>query len=494
MGNAVRYHRRRAVVFGRRHYFLRMRALRRRLSILSVLLVLAGSVIASPAARAAAAPQPAVVPASPAPGTFTIAIFPDTQNEVFGADQRFANRTRWLADNRSALNLAFVLHTGDMMNWDTADHAQYVVARSAMSKLDAAGIPWIPAIGNHDTAAVCPGGSACPNQSAHDNLRRTATFNQYFPLSRFPWVDGVFEAGKIDNTWTTFTAGNEDWLVLNLELWPRPAVISWGRSVISAHPNHNVVIVTHSYLDGGGGIEQGNGGYGDTSPQYMYDNLVAPYSNVKLIFSGHVGTAGNRVDVRPDGSKVVSVLGTFHSDVTNPTQIMTVDTAAGTVSTKFYAPWDGATWPQYGKSVTGMRWASGFDPSAPTVGLRAMANNRIVTAESAGGQALIANRTAVDQWERFAWQSLGSNRVAIRALINQQFVTAESAGAQPLIANRRYLGQWETFDLVNNSDGTISLRSLANGRYITAEAGGGQPLIANRTAIGPWERFVLLPQ
>ena len=484
----------RSVRFGRRHYFSPMMRRRRPFSTLPLFLVLVASVFLVPVAQAAG-PRPASVLSSVAAGTFTIAVLPDTQNEVFGGDQRFANRTQWLVDNRNVLNLAFVLHTGDMMNWDTPDHSQYAVARSAMGKLDAAGIPWIPAIGNHDTAAVCPGGSACPNQSAHDNLRRTGTFNQYFPLSRFSWVDGTFEGGKIDNTWSTFAAGSQDWLVLNLELWPRPAVISWARDVIASRPSHNVIIVTHSYLNGGGGIEQGNGGYGDTSPQYMYDNLVAPYSNVKFVFSGHVGTAGSRVDVRPDGSKVVSVLGTFHSDDTNPTQIFTVDTAAGTVSTKFYAPWNGATWPQYGKSVSGMRWASsGIEPSVPIVGLRAVANDRIVTAEAAGGQSLIANRTVVDSWERFAWQSLAGGRVAIRATINRQFVTAESGGAQPLIANRPDLAQWETFDLINNPDGTISLRSLANGRYVTAEAGGGQPLIANRTAIGPWEKFVLLRQ
>lgn len=430
--------------------------------------------------------------AGPAPGVFTIAVIPDTQNEVFGADRRFADRTQWLVANRSVLNLAFVVHTGDMVNWDTPDHAQFELARSAMGRLDAAGIPWIPAIGNHDTAAVCPGGSACPNQSAHDNLRRTGTFNRSFPLVGFPWVDGTFEGGKIDNSWTTFTAGNEDWLVLGLELWPRPAVITWARSVIGSHPNHNVIIATHSYLTGGAAIEQGNGGYGDTSPRFMYDSLVAPYSNVKIVLSGHVGTAGNRVDVRPDGSKVVSVLGTFHSNDTNPTQLMTVDTAAGTVATRFYGPWNDATWPQYGLSVGGMRWASGVDPAAPTVALRATVNDRIVTAEAAGGQPLIANRGSVGAWERLAWQDLGGGRVAIRALVNGRFVTAEAAGAQPLIANRRSLGQWETFDVIANPDGTVSLRSRANGRYVTAEAGGSQPLVANRTAIGPWEKFVLL--
>jgi hypothetical protein len=253
-----------------------MRAARRSLSVVSILLLLTAAVAAPPAAQAHPVPQH-MAPAAPAvaPGAFSIAVIPDTQNEVFGSDQRFADRTQWLVNNRAALNLAFVLHTGDMMNWDTADHAQYAVARAAMQKLTDAGIPWIPAIGNHDTAAVCPGGSACPNQSAHDNLRRTSTFNQYFPVSKFPAVNGVFESGKVDNTWSTFSAGDEDWLVLNLELWPRTQAISWAREIVAGHPYHNVVIVTHSYLNGGGGIEQTNGGYGDTSPQYLYENLVA---------------------------------------------------------------------------------------------------------------------------------------------------------------------------------------------------------------------------
>jgi hypothetical protein len=42
--------------------------------------------------------------------------------------------------------------------------------------------------------------------------------------------------------------------------------------------------------------------------------------------------------------------------------------------------------------------ATGLDPS---ISFRAHANGRIVTAESAGTQPLIANRTAVGPWEEF---------------------------------------------------------------------------------------------
>ncbi|MFN8196989.1 MAG: metallophosphoesterase [Nakamurella multipartita] len=468
-----------------------MTELVRRRSIVMILLMLViAAVSGAGPVRASTLPAPAAVAAA-APGAFSLAVIPDTQQEVFGADTRFANRTQWLVDNRAALNLAFVLHTGDVVNWDTADHAQYAIARTAMQKLTSAGIPWIPAIGNHDTAAVCAGGSACPGQSAHVNVRGTATFNQYFPVSSFPAVNGTFESGKVDNAWSTFTAGNMDWLVLNLELWPRAQVISWARDVVAGHPQHNVIVVTHSYLNAGGGIEQGNGGYGDTSPQYLYDNLVRPFSNVKLVFSGHVGNAASRTDVRPDGSKVVSFLGAFHSNSTNPVQIVTIDPAAGSVSTRFYAPKDGATWPQYATTVTGVSWGPP-QPSGSWVALRAVANDRFVTAEAAGAQPLIANRTVAQGWERFILHSLGGNEVNLWSLASQRYVTAEAAGAQPLIANRAEALGWEQFELIDNGDGTVSFRARANNLLVTAEAAGAQSLVANRTAIGGWEKFVLV--
>lgn len=438
---------------------------------------------------AAASPQPRQAAES---GAFTIAVLPDTQNEVYGKDNRFINRTQWIRDNRSALNLKYVLHTGDVVSWDTTDHAQYGVASGAMAVLDNAGIPWMGAIGNHDTGAVCPGGSACPGKSASVTVRDTTTYNTYFPVSRFPQVEGLFEPGKIDNAWSTFSAGGTDWLVLTLELWPRPQVVDWAARVVSSHPDDNVIVVTHSYLNQDGAIEQGNGGYGATSPQYLYNKVVAPNSNVKLVFSGHIGIAGHRVDTRADSSKVASFLGTYHSNTTNPTQLITIDPAAGTVSTRFYAPWNGETWPQYDTTVTDMEWITPGPPRPTTVGLRAIANGQIVTAEMAGALPLIANRTAVGPWETFTLRRLDSgNDVALFAAADQQYVCADNGGSSPLIANRSAAGPWETFDLIDNGDGTISFRSHANGLYVTAESGGSQPLIANRTAIGPWEKFVL---
>lgn len=134
------------------------------------------------------------------------------------------------------------------------------------------------------------------------------------------------------------------------------------------------------------------------------------------------------------------------------------------------------------------------EPASARIAIRAGANNRLVVAESAGAGALIANRSAAGQWERFDVINRGGAEVALRSNANGRYVCAESGGNAPLIANRSSIGQWETFEQISNSDGTVSFRSRSNGRFVTAENGGGAPLVANRTAIGLWEKFTILPQ
>ncbi|RYG30684.1 metallophosphoesterase [bacterium] len=229
--------------------------------------------------------------------TFTLAIVPDTQQEVLDdGDMRLRGRFQWLVENRERLNLKMVLQVGDFVNWDTPDHDQYVRASAALEVLDRAKLPYAIAIGNHDTAATKAGGSAAPG-NVHDNQRNTTTFNRYFGKTRHKGLEGFFEPRKVDNAYQTFRAGGLDWLVMNLELWPRTGVVSWAKRVADEHPHHNVILVTHSYLNAQSEIEGRNGGYGDNSPQYVFDYFIKKCPNVRLVFSGHTGTYGYRADV-----------------------------------------------------------------------------------------------------------------------------------------------------------------------------------------------------
>lgn len=295
---------------------------------------------------AAAAPETDTV--------FSIAVMPDTQNEVYASsNDRFRQRSQWLADNRESLDLRYVLHTGDVVNWGHVDPAQFTRAQIALAPLSNANIPYVLTVGNHDTAAVCQGGSACPGANTSVTVRDTSAFNNAFPLSSLPNVGGTYEPNKVENNYVTFNAGGKKWLILTLELWARTPVISWAASVVSSHPDYNVVIQTHSYLNADGSISTSNGGYGANSPMYLYNNLVSLYPNIKIVLSGHVGTSASRTDTGVNGNKIASFLQGFHS-TSNPVRLIEIDTITGGLTTRIYAPQDGAYWTQYDLTVTGL--------------------------------------------------------------------------------------------------------------------------------------------
>jgi len=307
-------------------------------------------------ARAVGVAAPTVTATSSGSDTFTLGVIGDTQDEIYSSsDARFPRRTAWLAANKDKLGIKYVLQTGDLGSWAWLATNQYDNAKNAMSNLNTAGIPYTIAIGNHDTEAVGwdgvagssgLGGSAfayspmCPSKVGAANcnsnwlVRQTGPFNSYFPASSVKNVGGAYEAGKADNIWTTFTANNTKWLVLTLELWQRPAVVAWAKDVVATHPDYNVIISTHSYLDGGGTISTSNGGYGATAPSYLYDQVVSKYSNVKMVFSGHVGTTATRTDT-PNGNTVVSYLGNeLGQDAAF--RVLTINTKTGTVTSTVY--------------------------------------------------------------------------------------------------------------------------------------------------------------
>lgn len=295
------------------------------------------------------------VGAPPSDPAFSVGVIPDTQQEVLSAtDTRYANRTQWLASSRSALDLRYVVHVGDSVNWDTTDHVQYRRAQSAMRVLNSARVPYTSSIGNHDTAAVCAGGSACDPARTRTLLRDTRSFNTYLNQGTDN-LEGRYEAGKVDNTYATFTAGGLQWLVLNLEFWPRAGAVDWARTVVARHPRHNVIVSTHSYLSSGGGISS-YAAYGDSSPRDLYDRLIKVYPNIRIVVSGHVGTSAYRVDRGLRGNTIYSMLLCMHDNRTNPTRLISINTSARTMSTRVYSPYTRQSYSSYNKSYTGVSW------------------------------------------------------------------------------------------------------------------------------------------
>ena len=96
---------------------------------------------------------------------FTMGVFPDTQYASAGsipASHHFMNRygsepykvqTQWLADNKKAFGLKFVVHLGDVVN-NSVNEGQWKAADAAMSILEKGGVPYSVLPGNHDMGPI----------------------------------------------------------------------------------------------------------------------------------------------------------------------------------------------------------------------------------------------------------------------------------------------------------------------------------------------------
>lgn len=273
--------------------------------------------------------------------SFTIAEIPDTQQEVLAdSNTLLSSRYQWLIDNQQSMNLKFIAHTGDVVNWGVVDPLQFIRASAATTILDNSGVQFGYAIGNHDGAAVQAGGSAAPG-NVHDNLRNTELFNQYFPLSRFHNVVGTYELNKVDNMYQTFTAGGMNWLVITHEMWPRAGAIDWMKQVVAAYPNHNVIINTHAFIDNDGALPTA-GNYGDTNALVEWDSFISQYPNIKIVISGHYGPKNGvggyyyKEATGVNGNKIAQIMTAYHSNYQNHVRLLNIDTANSTISSSVY--------------------------------------------------------------------------------------------------------------------------------------------------------------
>lgn len=306
---------------------------------------------------------------------FTMIVLPDTQGETAQTPpSMYTSQMNWIVNNKTALNIKFVLHVGDLVNWDTPfsnpPHYMYVHGSNGFNQLFNAGIPYAIAVGNHDTDAVggknpdgsccyCSGAAGCGDTRV--NVRITDTYNKFFPANRFTAYRDRFELGKMDNAYHTFTVGGLNFLVVNAELDPRQEALDWMKSVVATHPHHNVIYITHNYMNDAGALA-GPVGYGALSPQNVWDQLLRVYGNMRMVFCGHLCYASARNDAGLNGNRVYQMLSDYQCEVNGNgwLRIVEVDTTAGTMSVRTYSPWlnQYKTDAKNQFSFTGISWVS----------------------------------------------------------------------------------------------------------------------------------------
>lgn len=247
---------------------------------------------------------------------FTLLVMPDSQ---YYNTWMWKTAMAWILAQQKPLNVAMMLHEGDITHNDTA--AEWKVATESLTRMDGK-LPYALAVGNHDMAKNGGGD--------------TTNFNKHFPvdpMSKLSGFGGSYPAGKMDSSYYTFRAGGGDWLVLSLVYDPGEAVLTWADGVVAKHPGRRIIVVTHAYL-------LPSGARGEPGKK-IWDKLVRKHPGMTLVFNGHylAGHGARLVSTGDKGNKVYQLFANFQATELSgwaAQRIVRLDPLAGELSVKTY--------------------------------------------------------------------------------------------------------------------------------------------------------------
>jgi hypothetical protein len=243
---------------------------------------------------------------------FNIVLLPDTQyysrGRYNGTAGMFFAQTDWVVRHARLLNIACVLHLGDITDRGDAERYEWENAAKAMYRLaDPAatgrpeGIPYCLAVGNHDQRN---------EDGSWDGPG--VFFNEYFGVKHFSKKScyGGHFGNNNNNYYMFFDAGPEKFVVISLEYnapATRPEVLKWADGVLKQHASRRAIVITHATITPG--IQSAFCKDGAAVCEALKGN-----KNLMLIIGGHITGEGRRTDTF-NGSTVHSILMDFQSDI-----------------------------------------------------------------------------------------------------------------------------------------------------------------------------------
>lgn len=219
-------------------------------------------------------------------GSETVVVMPDTERYSDDYPEMFAAQTRWIAAAAERRRIAYALHLGDVTQHNAP--AEWEVARRCFAMLDGR-VPYALVPGNHDYEGNAP-------------ARESSRLSEYFPADAMRergGMAGVFEEGKLDNSFSLTRLAGREWLVLCLEMGPRDEVVAWANKVLAKHRDRRAIIVTHAYLfrdnqryDHTKGKQRASPHTWGNDGEQLWQKLVRRHPNAMIVLSGHVSTGG----------------------------------------------------------------------------------------------------------------------------------------------------------------------------------------------------------
>lgn len=220
----------------------------------------------SPTATPLPTPEPTP---SPVPTPFSIIWLSDTQTMAYhdypGA---LTSMGEWIVEQKESRNILYVVQTGDAVDegWVPKQWKNFDQLYDEFKDI----LPYFPIAGNHDVGIKWHG---------------------YEPYLERPYVKSIppeqaFEGGRA--LYATFSAGGTDFLLLGAGWESETEASGWMNGVLREHPDHVAILLFHAYINADGTLTDVG--------ELMFEQVVSPNPNVRLVLSGHVRGTGFRAD------------------------------------------------------------------------------------------------------------------------------------------------------------------------------------------------------
>lgn len=212
---------------------------------------------------------------------------------------------QYAAKEYVAGNVGYIFTTGDLVDdvpGTVQAPYQWGIADRAMSYVEAVGMPNGLVSGNHDVKTF-----NALDYSAGDATVDYSLFEQTFPASRYE--QERWYGGSLNNNishYDLITVGNVDFIVLFLGYGVEATdeTIAWANHVLKTYAHRTAIVATHEYLDAQN-AEYANRG------QLIYNTIVDPNPNVKMVVCGHDDGSVCRETVASDGRVVYELLADY---------------------------------------------------------------------------------------------------------------------------------------------------------------------------------------
>ncbi|MFS0728120.1 S-layer homology domain-containing protein [Paenibacillus sp. 1P07SE] len=255
---------------------------------------------------------------------FTVLWMTDTQYYAESYPDIFDTLGDWTAEEYKKGAFEYMIHTGDIVNVANS-HEQWEVADRNLKKWDEAGVPYGVLAGNHDMIV--------------DGIDYSY-YHQYVGADRYrdnPWYGGEMDNNR--NHYDLMSFGGHDFIFLYIGfgLEDTPETIQWANEVLAKHADRNAILGMHAYLESNGTLSN--------MAQNIFDQVIVPNENIKLVLSGHYHAANRVVKklTNKDGSErqVIEMLADYQGGPNGGNgfvRLLTFDPLAEELDIKTYSP------------------------------------------------------------------------------------------------------------------------------------------------------------